>query len=253
MRAYQTYNLLKRKTRKASKALSEELQKMLKMKTIKLIAVALALIAAASVAACAKKDEIDANISELRSDIYEVSDMGTRISVYSGEREKPFALDGVAGKRSGFTQINFKPPIVISALKHTYLLTDGDSKFSGEFTMHPFGTGYVAELDHKMVSDLLTLEIKQGETASTYILPSVKGEGFMDWNTALDIAKTALAQEITALTDGKTLNAEIIIRLLCDPSNNSAEHYWYVAYATSAKTYAVLIDPKTREILASKK
>ncbi|MCL2751918.1 MAG: hypothetical protein FWE62_04080 [Firmicutes bacterium] len=224
----------------------------------KFLAAAAAVLMCAGIAACNNPTSklpkgYDECISEIRSGVYTASDAGTTVTVYTGERENPFAIDGAAGKRTAFTQIIFKPPTVISTLKYTFRLTDGSNQYGGEFTMHPFGTGYVAEIAKTMNAGKLQLEITEGENTRAFAPDSVRKPDMIDWQDAVVIAKNVLNEQIAGLTEGKTLKAEILVRLLGDPTNHTDDHYWYVAFAGADRTYAVLIDPITQEVLATKK
>lgn len=225
---------------------------MIKKLSLALMACALLLLAVACTDSLVPK-EYEKNISEIRETVYEATENAATVTIFTGEREDPYSIDGISNKRANYTIINFKPAVVSGTKQYKYKLTDGSDVYSGDFTIHPFGTMYSAELSKKLKNATVALEVSENEVKQNFAPVSKLTGDMITWDKAILIAKDILTDQIATMMDGKTLKGEIFVRFICDPMNSNDKHFWYVGFSDSEKTFAVLIDPVTQEILAVKK
>lgn len=225
---------------------------MIKKLSLALMACALLLLAVACTDSLVPK-EYEKNISEIRENVYEATDNSAIVTIFTGEREDPYSIDGISNKRHDYSIINYKPAVVSGSKQYKYKLTDGSDIYTGDFTVHPFGTMYSAELNKKLKSSTLALEITENGATQTFAPVSRLTGDMITWDKAVLISKDVLTDQIATMMEGNTLKGEIFVRLICDPMNSNDKHFWYVGFSDSEKTFAVLIDPVTQEILAVKK
>ena len=183
-------------------------------------------------------------ISEIRNHVFEGNCNNFTVSAVSGEREQPFEIDGEPGERIDFTVITIKPKIFDISSSYDYKLIYDGNEFTGEFVRHPFNETYSAEISLKITSDFI-LKVNGDECEIT--MQSIKTDNFISAKKAFDVAVEKLKSTIKQLD-----KYEIYIRLTKNPVNDSEGYYWYVAFVDGQNTYAVLIEPETANIIASK-
>ncbi|MDR2201632.1 MAG: hypothetical protein LBP26_02545 [Clostridiales bacterium] len=204
-----------------------------------------------SVAGCKTElEKNESNISELRTNVYAGGDAAMRVTAITGRRENPYVLDGHCGQTRDFTVITIEPTEFDYDKIYSYKLTVGDTEYTGELARHPFGRTFSADIEAKADGDTLTCSVTDNGAESQFVLTSVRTPEMIDENKAIEIAAARLKKPIASLTGGGRLNAEIYIRLMANPIDNSGGYYWYVAYVNESAIYAVLIEPVSMEILA---
>ncbi len=213
------------------------------------------IVLAVCVCACACKSPIEkweSSLSEVRDEVMTASGEGLSAVLMSGVREDPFVIDGVSGKKVDFTVITVTPISAEEDATFSYTLFADGKKYSGELNKHPFKGTWSAEIAVRTV-DSATLTIAGESSAQTLELKSVKSDDMIGVADVLEITEVRLKKQIKELGGSSKLRAEIYVRLLSNPISADEGYYWYVGVAVDDSTvYALLIDPVTREIVASR-
>ena len=77
--------------------------------------------------------------------------------------------------------------------------------------------------------------------------------GKIDYCKVLDIAKTALKDEIGANTTDGIFNREIMVKLVRDRRAPDSPYYWYISFIAGDNGYwALLINPETGDVVSKK-
>ncbi len=205
-------------------------------------------------ALCACKTDMEkygSNISELRRNVYEGGSESMAVTAIAGVREDPYVIDGHCAGVKEFTVIKIVPKEFIAGKVYSYAVNFGGNEYTGEFSQHPFGKSFSADISAECSDASITLTVRSDGYEETFTLESVVTEDMVSAEKALEIASSRLKKEISSLTSGGRLCAEIYIRLMANPIDNSGEYHWYVAFVGESQlTYAALIQPVTMEIVA---
>lgn len=203
--------------------------------------------------------EIKKNLSEVRVNIYEMSNDNMSVNIITGEREEPYVLDGSANGMIEYTVITMtpeNPDNISSEITYKYTLKTGKKDYSGTFTLHPFGNSYAAEIaekiDAKSVQLIVSATKDDWNFEENVVIESILTSEMMSWEEALTKGMDALKKATEPMYDKNKLKAEVYVKLLCDPLGKTTDHYWYVAFADGEKIVSVLMDPVSKEILALK-
>jgi uncharacterized protein Veg len=198
--------------------------------------------------------EILNNISDLRTNVYTAKSESVEVTVLTGRRETPYKIDGISEVKTDYTVISIKPAEPPSPERsYSYTLVNGKNKYGGEFTPHPFGATYTAEIARQLTGEA-TLTVTSDQLTEELTLEPHFEAGMLEWDEALAKGVSAVQDEVRGMyVDGK-LNAEVYVQFIGDPLQNGGGYFWYIAVSgQNGKTYAALLDPVTGEILASKK
>ncbi len=196
-------------------------------------------------------EKYGSNISELRDNVYVGGDENISVTAITGVREDPYVIDGHCAGSREFTVITIVPKEFIAGKVYSYIANINGNEYTGEFKQHPFGKSFSADITARCGGGEITVSVSADGIASEFTLSSVVTEDMISAEKALEIASGRLKKEISSLTSGGRLCAEIYIRLMANPIDNSGKYHWYVAYVGEAQlTYAALIEPVTMEIVA---
>lgn len=219
----------------------------------KLFAVILSVSMILMCSACGKPkiNRYDANISELRDVVMTAENEAFFIELVSGEREDPFAVDGIAGGRIDFTVVTLSPKKDVRSAAYGYELYLGDKKFEGQFNRHPFKPTYSFEISEKAMTPAAITVTGPGEQVQNFELVSAFMPDMISAEAALETGLIRFKDKVKALENGDGLAAEIFVRFIKNDVTSSGGYYWYVAVVPAPlEVYAVLIDPVTREVVA---
>lgn len=201
--------------------------------------------------------EIQKKLSEVRTGIYEITTDTLTVNVITGERENPYVINGTAAGMIAYTVITIIPSnseYISENITYNYVLKTGKKDYSGAFTLHPFGNSYSAEINEQINAKSLELKVTANKDDWNFnesiVLESVVSDDMINWQDALLIGMDALKDTINPMYTKKVLNAEVYVKLLCDPLGKTKDHYWYVAFANGEKIASALIEPVSKEILA---
>lgn len=222
------------------------------MKSKRILLIFVCIVAALSFTGCKPQIEKYAeNISELRDNVYEGGNETMTVTAITGRREDPYILDGHCTGAQDFTLIKIVPKEFIAGKVYSYSVKIGDKEFTGEMKQHPFGKSFSADIAARSYENEIAVSVTADAQTETFTLVSVVTEDMIKADKALEIASARLKKEISSLSSGGRLCAEIYIRLMPNPIDNSGSYHWYVAYIGEAQlTYAALIEPHSMEIVA---
>ncbi|MCL2375440.1 MAG: hypothetical protein FWC82_02835 [Firmicutes bacterium] len=203
--------------------------------------------------ACAPPIErLLSQVSELRENIFIGESASFSVNIITGRREDPFLMDGHAGITRDFTLITITPKGEGSEGTYTYTTTINGTQFKGEFVPHPFAATLSADLHIRAnTSEIILIITNSAGVEENISAKSVVTAQMIDSLKALEMAESKLRNSLETFKSGGVLHAEIYIRLLANPIDNSGGFYWYVAFiGTCGTIFAVLIDPIEVQIVA---
>lgn len=193
-------------------------------------------------------------ISEVRYNLYEIKNDEISVSFMSGFREEPYVIDGIsnAKKEFGVVTVKFLTDISNYSGLPNFILTVNDMDFDGNFELNPFDQTYVQDIETFVLDDA-TISIKvlwnnfQFEGNLTNISKSFN----INHKDALKIMINEFKPQIKKLIKNHTLQGEVYIKIITDPSLLIDKKYWYVCVISrTGENYSAVIDPSTKEILA---
>lgn len=217
----------------------------------KAISFLLCLLLLCGAVACSSPFDYAPYLSENRVDTFVGEVEGGKLTADTGTRETPYKLDGVSCDKEEFTVVTFTPTSFIPGKKYGYTVVIDGVEYTGDMVMHPFGDSYSADIRDRSESKEIPVKIVDGETVWETVLASVTTDDMISAERALEVGREALKSAFDSHTEGKTLNAELYVRLIYNPVTEEGGYYWYVALCAE-KTYAVLIDPKTEAVIAKR-
>lgn len=212
---------------------------------------AIAIAAAFLFGGCSAGVNLTDYVSEYRSDIY----IGTQgeYSVFASytEREYPYNADGNVGEMSRVFEVALTAP-------------DNTRTYSVRYTVG--GTEYTSELSFdsvQMIHSCSQSIAPPSETAIEFTVicadsedepivisaASVKSEGMLSLHDLLQKVQATESERFAALTSSSTFCGELYVRLLYD----NERCFFYVGLIDrSGKTYSMLADASTGEIIATR-
>jgi len=190
-------------------------------------------------------------VSELRDNIFIGTSDSFSVSIITGRREDPFIMDGVVGETRDFTLITLTP-LTDTCGNFSFEVTIGGTQFKGDFLAHPFSNTISAEIQARALQTEIALTIKcSSGTQESLFAKSVLTEQMICAEEALKIAENKLRYSLETIKVNGELQAEIYIRLMANPIDNSGGYHWYVAFVASRDIiFAVLIEPISMQVVA---
>ena len=192
---------------------------------------------------CSKSVNYLNYISEKRTDIYLYSNDGLEIKIYLSEKEAPFATDGIKGEMSSFTEIFVTLPKNYNEVSVSVCGAEGEMNYRAVENCYylSLSGGYI-----KGESADVTLTY-DGES-TTYSAVSVRYDGVIDCDGAVNCVIDREASLFESLTENKIFCGEIFVRLLYDDGC-----YYYVGVCDrNKKINAFLVDGERGKIISSK-
>jgi len=212
-----------------------------------------ALFTFAACAACTPSMErLGHLVSELRENIFVGESDNFRVSIITGFREDPFLMDGRVGELRDFTLITLTPKSETSEGNYTFVTTVDGVQFRGAFLPHPFSNTLSAEINVRAGQNEIPLTvINAAGVEESLFAKSVLTEQMIGVEKALEIAENKLRYSLEVFKVNGVLQAEIYIRIMPNPIDNSGGYHWYVAFIGQNQTiFAVLIDPISMQVVA---
>lgn len=195
----------------------------------------------------------NANISELRTNMYAAENESMKASAITGRRENPYLLDGQSNEKLDFTVITVTPTSYVASNKYTYSVTLDGKEYKGEFLPHPFAPSLSTDIPLKTVANEIDIIVDCSGTAQTLKLISKISADTISADKALTIALNKLKPQLKEFQVSGKLNAEIYVRLTDNPIDATGGYFWYVAFINETQTtYAVLLNSTTGEVAAIK-
>ena len=219
-------------------------------KKIYLILTVILVLACATVAlvACGNKTQPGANDNvSRRTDAYFAGESDCfAVSIERGRRERTFIADGKATDVIDFCQITVVPLKSNEYQSVNFVINGDDTTLGGEIKTSDFGEfTSVIELNFTPKSVTVTAGSEVSEIDLTDML-----EGKLTAQDAVNIAKEAFKEKLTAESEEGKAAREIYVKLITGDRTN---YYYYVSFIGDGVDYlAVLIDPSTGDIVSKR-
>lgn len=199
-------------------------------------------------------DSINNHIIERRDNLFVGSDDNFYATFVTGEREEPYALDGVVGELVPFGIVTLarNDNKMLNSDEYNFVLTIGEEQKTGKLEKSPYDNTYSADVGVNATDDA---EIKLAVTIDGQKFEQVlfnESKNFtIGQDEAIKIAGRELADEINALLE--TGNVEAMVKILKDYSGETNRYFWYVGVVSNdGDAYGVLIDTMTGDIVSKK-
>lgn len=199
-------------------------------------------------------DTINNHIIELRNNLFVGSDEKYYATFVTGEREEPYALDGVVNEKVPFGIVT------LSSVKNTplendeysFVLTIGEEEKTGKLQKSPYDNTYSADIGVSAPDDA---EIKLAVTVDGHKFEQTlynESKNFkISQSDAINIAGKELANEIDTLLQNGSMEA--MVKILKDYSGTTNRYFWYVGVVGgNGEAFGVLIDTMTGEVVSKK-
>ena len=180
------------------------------------------------------------NLSEARFYMKQDESETLKVQFYSGMREEPYAINGVAEKTTAFGIINVDPKNKIldglTTLEGT--LKVGDELIPVTLEKNPYDKNFgcdVAKLVDASKSMSLTLTV--GTNTIVFNLENCMPTEAISWESALKIAVDNLTPKIK-----KAGKFECYVKIISDLVKNTGS-YWYIQFTTQkGETFFCVVD-----------
>lgn len=194
------------------------------------------------------------NLSEVRYNVFSGETDTYTASFMTGKREKPYSVNGVSEKAVDFGLLTITFKGNDTPLTASYKLTINDTEKTGNLEYNQYDNNFMVDVGEIVGDDAkINVEITVGTTKSSIDLVCKNTDFEITWQTALNIGAKELEKNIKANTINGKLNGEIYIKIITDINGNFDDYFWYVSlYTKNGDNYAIIINPKTGEIMAQK-
>lgn len=207
------------------------------------LALLLCLPLAVALPACKKDVDYSAYVSEYRKSVYYYKDDDVEVKIYGVDRETPYAMDGIKGNMNSLTEIYFYSKGTPDTVEVQVAGQGGEMSYlavTQNFYLSFSGT----DLSGASLPVTLLIDGKEKKISAD----NVAEEGVIDGKRALEYVKEYDGDSFKALTEGKTFNAEIYVRLIYDGGC-----YYYVGVCDRDKNvHAYLVDGADGRIVAER-
>ena len=198
--------------------------------------------------------DISKNVSYAETHRYVGENDDFKVAVTSGVREWLFIADGKATDVINFTEITVIPlKAKMQNKTFSYVLNYEGGSVEGELKRDVVTHNFTSAVDAENFKDCIKSVVIKCDKDEIEIPLENALNGKIDYRKVLDIAKSALKDEIGANTTDGVLNREIMIKLVRDRRAPDSPYYWYVSFIAGDSGYwALLINPETGDIVSKK-
>lgn len=195
------------------------------------------------------------NVAEVRQNLYVGESENLKVSLNSGFREKDYVVNGFCTESVEFGVLTFVFKVEHS-LPETinYVLTVGTIRFDGLLEQNPYDGSYVCDVKKLIDStDVISAKIIAGDFVESVEIKSVSESWNVNYDNALRLACLELKTELTSFIENDEFYGECYIKIINDEEVGKDNYFWYVNFVSrKGKTYAVVINPISNEIMAKK-
>ncbi len=221
------------------------------MKAFKWVAAAaLVLLACAAVFAWAwagtdETAKYRGNVSEVRSNILGGESQHFEVMVYTGKRESPYKLDGVANPLKDYFLVMAFPKVELEyGDTVTATVRIGEKKYTKTLAQHPYNGSYAADFADSVVSgENVIVNVTAREFDEDVPVLSLLTEGMMDSDAAFKKGIELLKSSIDSTEENGKFLCEIHVKLIKDTRNEETKLYWHVyIWDQNGEEYAVMLE-----------
>ena len=192
-----------------------------------------------------RKGQIDLarnNLAEARFYMKQAQTDTLKIQFYSGMREEPYEMNGIAEKTTAFAIINVDPKD--SSLKEAHELRGtikiGEELIEVTLDRNPYDKNFAADISRFVEVEkeiTFTLFLSDTETP-TFTLVNAMPESAITWERALEIATERTADKLK-----EQKQFETYVKIISDLSTESGA-FWYIQFVTTdGKTHFCVVAP----------
>lgn len=192
----------------------------------------------------------EANISEIREHLFAAASAEYTVSAVAGVREDPYETDGKSGAKRAFTVVTVIPASYPAGQTLRYRAASGEQSFEGDLLPHPFAPQFSVDLPFT-ATDAFSFTVI-GKEESTFTLERVVTGDAIGAEKALTIALDKLKKDLSRFKSKGKLHAEIYVRLIENTTSGVGGYFWYVAFANTADSIAVLLYADTGAVAATR-
>jgi hypothetical protein len=166
-------------------------------------------------------DIVKAQMSEITYDYFYGKCDEFEISISSGEREEPYAYDGVSQEKCDFALVVVDLNTTIEKLNMTFSINGDASSVVLEYN-YKTGT-HMIDLEKRLDSDDI-ISVKYGNTQIS--IDCLSNEFAINYEKAIEIGVNEFSENITNLMQSGELKAEVYLKVLDNLSNNFDKSFW---------------------------
>ena len=173
----------------------------------------------------------------------------------TGKREQVFEYNGISTdkvdyavlKIKFFEDTNFANSINVK-IKYN------DKEITAVLEKNPYDGTYVCDVKKIIdTTDVVSAKIIAGEFVDSVQISNVASGWNVNHENALKLACSELKKELNTLIENDEFCGECYIKILNDTELKENHYFWYVNFVSRhGKTFAVIIDPISNEIMAKK-
>lgn len=178
------------------------------------------------------------------------NDLAT-LSVYSGERENPYNLDGVHNATKAFTLILLRTNL-LDVMQPTFSIKIDGVNYDGQLEYNPIDNTYYYDLGISVLNNSLimgTVMVKDMEFSFT---PTNQNTTWgIDFDEAFDIGLNSMKGVIENLVSNGKFDGETYVKVVTDNSGILDTYYYYVGIIdVDGNMYSVVLDTVDGKILS---
>lgn len=194
------------------------------------------------------KSDVINNLSDIRYCVFVGQNDDAVVNLMCGMRENPYSYDGVSNKKTEFGVLTVFFKNRQSENLH-FSLNVGKASYAGALEENPYNHSFMADIQ-KIVDceDAVYLSI-EGVVENMQLLPESLGWK-IQYSQALDIAYSALEEELASLYSSRKFCAECYLKIVLDQSSIDNPYYWCFMYVgQNGQSGSVIIDVNSGEVL----
>lgn len=194
---------------------------------------------------------LKSHVSENCSSYYVAQTNDFSVTLFSGERESNYKLDGVSTQKVDYSILSVKKKSDITFEELDYVVEVDGQTFEGVLTQNPYDSSFEADVKTKIAPQKeVFVYLKFNGTTQVVNLESIFQNFQISSDTALDIAVDELLASKENIDD--TLDYECFIQIL-NKDIDSGMYFWLVNIVSSnGDMFNIIIDISTGEVLAKK-
>lgn len=191
------------------------------------------------------------SLSEVRQNFFIASDDLSNVSLSSGYREDPYAIDGVHNEMVPFGVIVFRTSLS-NVSEPSYTMTLNENTYDGIMERNPYDNTFVADIESLVPDDAtVTLTVSIEDDTYTFNFTNISKDWLIDCDQAFELGLESLDEYVQSLKKGNKFMGECYVKVVSDPNNLLNIYYWYVAIVdTEGNSHAVVIDSTSGEVLS---
>lgn len=218
----------------------------------KFACILLALAACILPAGCAAAPDLTEYVSEYRSRIYEGTEGGYTVFASFTRREYPYRADGTPGEMQDLFEIALTAPDNTRLYRVEF--TVGEKAYAADLAFDSVRLAHTASLSMpEPAEESIAFTVRDAENADVEPLAveaaCLRPQGALALPDLLERVRAAEEERFAALLSGRGFAGELYVRLLCE---NGASYYYVGLTDRAGRTYAMLADAATGEIVATR-